>query len=110
MSFMVGFPWEPHKDTENTIKLIEEIKAIYHESEILLFCFSPYLGTQLYEEAKRYSMHFPDSLEGWAQFTYDKMNTPWLDEPLKNRIRRYLSFFGTSPQSETQRKFMKGFQ
>lgn len=109
MSFMVGFPWEPHRDTENTIRLIEEIKSIYHESEILLFCFSPYLGTQLYDEAKQHQMVFPDSLEGWARFTYDNINTPWLDSHLKNKIKRYLSFFGTTTQSESQKNFMKGF-
>lgn len=110
LSFMVGFPWNPERDTENTISLIEEIKGIYRETEILLFIFSPYLGTPLYDIAKASHMIFPKDLEGWAQFTYDKPNTPWLTENLIRKINRYLSFFGTREMAMEQQSFYKGFE
>ena len=90
LSFMMGFPWNPKKDMLNTIKLIENIKKIYDKTEILLFIFSPYLGTPLYDIAKDYGMIFPDSLEGWSEFTYDRPNTPWLTDKLAHRMDRYL--------------------
>lgn len=96
LSFMIGFPWAPEEDTRRTVELIEKIKAIDRESEILLFIFSPYLGTPLYDVAREFGMQFPDSLEGWANFTYDKVNTPWISSSLKRRMARYLRFFGTS--------------
>lgn len=110
LSFMVGFPWNPEKDTEHTIRLIEDIKHIYHETEIMLFIFSPYFGTPLYDIAKASNMVFPENLDGWAQFTYDKPNTPWLSENLKRKINRYLSFFGTKEITEEQKIFYKGFE
>ena len=110
LSFMVGFPWNPQKDTEHTIGLIEEIKSIYHETEILLFLFSPYLGTPLYDIAKAFHMNFPEDLTGWAKFTYDRPNTPWLTEGLIRKINRYLRFFGTKEMAEEQRAFYKGFE
>lgn len=110
LSFMVGFPWNPEKDFYNTVNLIEEIKRIYHKTEILLFVFSPYLGTPLYDIAKSFHMVFPEELEGWAQFTYDRPNTPWLTEGLKRKIHRYLSFFGTKQMAEEQKSFYRGFE
>lgn len=110
LSFMIGFPWNPQKDMEHTIALIEEIKNIYHETEILLFLFSPYLGTPLYEVAKAAHMIFPEDLAGWAKFTYDRPNTPWLTEGLIRKMNRYLSFFGTKQMAKEQKAFYKGFE
>lgn len=110
LSFMVGFPWNPDKDTKNTIELIQKIKNLYHETEILLFIFSPYLGTPLYEISKTYGMKFPDSLEGWAKFTYDKANTPWVSNKLEKKINRYLGFFGTKEMSAKEQQFYLGFE
>lgn len=110
LSFMVGFPWNPEKDFHNTVSLIEEIKGIYHKTEILLFVFSPYLGTPLYDIAKTFHMVFPQELAEWAQFTYDRPNTPWLTESLKRKIHRYLSFFGTKQMGEEQKAFYRGFE
>lgn len=106
LSFMVGFPWNPEEDTKNTIELIEQIKSIEPKTEILLFVFSPYLGTPLYTVAKEYGMKFPDSLEGWAQFTYDRPNTPWVTSKQQRKIGRYLSFFGTKEIAESEKIFL----
>lgn len=110
LSFMIGFPWNPEEDTKNTLALIEKIKKINSDTEILLFEFSPYLGTPLYEVAQQYDMKFPDSLEGWANFTYDKQNTNWISKKLQRRIERYLSFFGTKNMTEDQKIFVQGFE
>ena len=110
LSFMVGFPWDPARDVRRTIALIEQIKRICPHTEILLFLFSPYLGTPLYEVAKDYGMVFPASLEGWASFTYDKANTPWITPALYRKISRYLAFFGTKALSGEEEAFFKGFE
>ena len=110
LSFMVGFPWDPAGDVRRTISLIEQIKRIEPRTEILLFLFSPYLGTPLYEVAKDYGMVFPASLEGWAGFTYDKANTPWITPALSRKISRYLAFFGTKELSGEEEAFFRGFE
>ncbi|MFZ5351492.1 MAG: B12-binding domain-containing radical SAM protein [Bacillota bacterium] len=108
LSFMVGFPWNPEKDFLETISLIEEILKINQNTEILLFVFSPYLGTEMYNIAKEYGMKFPDSLEGWAAYTYENVNTPWISEKLARKINRYISFFGTKSMSAEVAGFLKG--
>lgn len=108
MSFMVGFPWNPEKDFEETIELIEKIKAIDSNTEILLFIFSPYLGTPLYDVALAYGMTFPDSLEGWSRYTYERSNTPWISDKLLRKINRYISFFGTKDISPDLVSFLQG--
>ena len=106
LSFMVGFPWHPEQDVKNTIGLIEKIKNININTEILLFIFSPYLGTELYEIARGYGMNFPDSLEGWADYTYENINVPWITEKLARKINRYISFFGTKDMSGNMAEFL----
>ncbi|WP_432409043.1 B12-binding domain-containing radical SAM protein [Wukongibacter sp. M2B1] len=108
LSFMVGFPWNPEKDFYETIGLIEKIKKIDPNTEILLFIFSPYLGTQLFGTAVEYGMEFPKSLEGWANYTYDKLNVPWISQKLFHKIDRYISFFGTKKMTSSVTEFLKG--
>ncbi|SCY70809.1 B12-binding domain-containing radical SAM protein [Alkaliphilus peptidifermentans] len=108
LSFMVGFPWNPEKDFYETIALIEKIKRIAAETEILLFIFSPYLGTELFETAIKYGMKFPNSLEEWADHTYDKLNVPWISQKLFHKMDRYISFFGTKEMTSSVSNFLKG--
>jgi len=108
LSFMVGFPWNPEKDFDETKALIEKIKKIDPNTEILLFIFSPYLGTQLYETSIEYGMKFPNNLEGWADYTYDKLNVPWISQKLFHKIDRYISFFGTKEMTSSVTEFFKG--
>jgi anaerobic magnesium-protoporphyrin IX monomethyl ester cyclase len=107
LSFMVGFPWNPEKDFEETISLIEKIKARSPSCEILLFIFSPYIGTPLYNIALEHGMIYPDNLEGWAEYTYDKSNTPWVNQKLTRKISRYISFFGTKDMSKELLSFLE---
>ncbi len=108
LSFMVGFPWNPEKDTEETLQLILKIRALCPQTEILLFAFSPYLGTPLYKTAQAYGMCFPKSLEGWASFTYDHVQTPWISDKLRRKISRSLSFFGTKQLTPGMENFFAG--
>jgi len=108
LSFMVGFPWNPEKDFEETVRLIEKIKLIDPHTEILLFIFSPYLGTPLHDVALEYGMSFPDSLEGWSKYTYEKSNAPWISTKLLRKINRYISFFGTKDISPDLANLLHG--
>ena len=108
LSFMVGFPWNPEKDFKETVRLIEKIKSIAPNTEVLLFIFSPYLGTPLYDVALEHGMTFPDSLEGWSRYTYEKSNVPWISNKLLKKINRYISFFGTKDMSSEVAGFLQG--
>ncbi|OYO88394.1 hypothetical protein CG709_13870, partial [Lachnotalea glycerini] len=108
LSFMVGFPWNSEKDFNCTVSLIEQIIKIYDRSEILLFIFTPYCGTKMYEVAKKYGMKFPQELEEWSHYTYDKCNTPWISKKLRRKMMRYITFFGTKDIDENLKNFYEG--
>ena len=107
LSFMVGFPWNPEQDFLDTIALIEEIRTIYAKTEIMLFIFSPYLGTKLYKEALDYGLKRTENLEDWADFTYGKINTPWISKHLRHKIDRYIRFFGTKEMSLEMKEYLQ---
>lgn len=108
LSFMVGFPWNPEQDFLDTIALIEEIRTIYAKTEIMLFIFSPYLGTELYQDALDYGMVQTEKLEDWADFTYGKVNTPWISKQLRHKMDRYIRFFGTKEMSLEMKEYLQG--
>lgn len=108
LSFMVGFPWNPEKDFEETVSLIQKIKQMYSRSEILLFIFTPYCGTKMYDVAKEYGMTFPEELEEWSRYTYDRCNTPWISKKLRRKMLRYITFFGTKDMDDNLKLFYEG--
>lgn len=91
------------------MRLIEQIREILPGTEILLFVFSPYLGTPLYRAAIEYGMKFPTSLDGWANFTYDAIQTPWISRGLARKMGRYLQFFETKVMPANEESFFKRF-
>lgn len=108
LSFMVGFPWNPQRDINKTIELIEKIKEISPSTEILLFIFTPYVGTELFNVALNNGLEVPKSLIEWSKYTYEKVNTPWLSPKLVRKINRYTSFFGTKNMSKDMLNIFKG--
>ncbi len=87
-SFITGIPGETAADREETYALISDLHALGPLVEILgPQVYRPYPGGTLYEEVKKYGLHFPASFEEWENF-YDSNPTgsvfdespgyPWL--------------------------------
>lgn len=78
-SFVVGFP--------SDILFKKEIKAFYNLADklykigncyILLFLYTPYPGTRLYNLSIQKGFKSPNSLEEWAVFDFSVKTTPWI--------------------------------
>ena len=93
LSFVLGNPPEPVKDTEQTIAFIRRVKRVNPSSEIVLYLYSPVpLAGVLYEEAKASGFRFPETLEEWISPEWQafsqrrSLSTPWIERSLRRRV------------------------
>lgn len=105
--FMVGFPGEPWEDLKQTIQLIKKIKKINPKSEIRVFFYTPYPGTPMYNLSLKYGMKEPKSFSEWANFTYDNINTPWINKGYKRMLNNLLFYIQMAYPNEEIEKKMK---
>lgn len=90
ISFIMGFPSEDEEDRKKTIKIINELKRLYPRADINgIFLYTPYPGTQIFEEAVEYGLQSPKCLKEWGGFIFsgNKKYYPWL------KRREYLRLF-----------------
>lgn len=107
---MFGFPGEPEKDIEATLRMIEGIKAINEDFEVHGFFFAPYPGAPLYQEAIRLGFKPPASLEEWADFDLTELHTPWVNPVYKKKVDMIIDFYMpfASPGPELRQKMEAG--
>lgn len=94
--FMVGFPGETKSDLDKTIKLVLRLLRENPKAKVSgIGCFTPYPGTSLFEEAKKYGYQPPESLLGWKTYAVDQINLPWIKGELRRKIEtiQFASFF-----------------
>lgn len=78
-SFMAGFPFESLTDVKSTLRLMVELSERNPKtrtSQLQLFCAYP--GTPLYDEFVKRGVSFPQSLEGWGDVNFNRIDYPWL--------------------------------
>ncbi len=78
--FMVGFPYETEEDVKETIALTLRLLQENPKAKISsIACFTPYPGTQLFNESKDYGYIPPSKLADWSSYATDNINVPWLE-------------------------------
>jgi len=95
-SMMVGVPGETSDEIEQTFKLIDILKEKVPTTELLLFLYTPYPGTHLYDLSAKMGFKEPQSLEDWGGFYLNVPTVPWIDNELVERIKEYQKRFSTS--------------
>jgi len=58
---------------------INDVKRVNRGTKIKLFFFTPYPGSQLYQEAICSGFQPPKTLEEWSRYTLTIRNMPYLD-------------------------------
>jgi anaerobic magnesium-protoporphyrin IX monomethyl ester cyclase len=104
-SFFIGLPWYPddidetkkqiEKEFKYTIPLIDRIISMDRRHRILLFCYTPYPGSQLYYRSLRCGLNPPEVFEGWSTYLLEKTITPWMPQicRLIEQLTTYIFFF-----------------
>lgn len=90
-TFIVGFPGESKEEQEETFAFIKSLWQLDPRPETRVHIYTPYPGTQLYEQAKALGFDPPKSLSGWSDFDYYKAQTPWTDEGLEKKVLEFTS-------------------
>ena len=90
---MCGFPGAPRDDLRETFTFMNEIKRISPKAKIKLFFFTPYPGSQLYQEALKQGFKPPDTLEGWAHYTLRQVNMSYLDRDYEKLVRFFVEVY-----------------
>jgi radical SAM superfamily enzyme YgiQ (UPF0313 family) len=89
-----GFRDETVEDMSETSRVILELsKSDPNVFFSPLECLTPYPGTEVYTQAVEAGMRFPETLEGWSAYQWDKAQLPWLD----GRRKRLLESFHIYP-------------
>jgi anaerobic magnesium-protoporphyrin IX monomethyl ester cyclase len=99
-SWMVGIPGEAREDVISTIRVIDDIKEKNPNSSHSISFFSPYPGTEMYEEAVRLGWKPPETLEGWCSFR-EEMSYPYLKNIWFYKSVLFTNFFAHAINSRT---------
>lgn len=98
-SFMLGFPPRSEKlnqaideEFRQTVNLIDKIKSIYDNVQILCFIYTPYPGTPLYDLSIEHGLKEPDTLEDWSHFDLLAKNTPWVPDKHVKLIQQLIKY------------------
>ena len=90
--FMAGFPTETEEDLYKTTDLIYKMKELDPQIRIPAWrVFTPYPGTELYGLATKEGWQPPKTLEEWARYDFNTINTPWVVGK-KKRIIKNVAF------------------
>jgi radical SAM superfamily enzyme YgiQ (UPF0313 family) len=79
--FALSFPTETEDDIRETISFI--FKLLYDNKEGMkdINIYTPYPGTELFDQSIKNGLNPPENLEDWAAFnwrTINRKNTPWV--------------------------------
>jgi radical SAM superfamily enzyme YgiQ (UPF0313 family) len=74
------------KEFKKTVLLVNEIFKLNRLANILLFFYTPYPGTPMYELAIKRGFREPADLEEWSKIDLSHKVTPWTDKKFKNRV------------------------
>ncbi|MFH1938416.1 MAG: radical SAM protein [Patescibacteria group bacterium] len=89
-SFMTGFPpttnnpndydkaWR--KELNASINVINNIFEINPLSRIYLFFYTPYFGTDMYQQSVEQGFKSPQNLEAWGRIDLSERVTPWVTD------------------------------
>lgn len=89
-TFMCGFPEETEQDLVATMDLIDEMKKVNPKAWISgIFQYMAYPGTPLYKLALENGFKVPETMQGWANYTYFQasQNLPWIDSEKEKKLK-----------------------
>ena len=96
MSFVVGNPPEPERDTAQTLDFIRKVKQVNPHTEVIIYVYTPVpLSGELYEQAKADGFAFPETIEGWLSTEWQdfvqrrSVNMPWMKDPIRHKVRNF---------------------
>ena len=83
-NFMMGYPTETNEDLIATVDLAMRLLDENPNATVSgIYVFVPYPGSELYDLAVKDGFKPPKTLEGWAVFNRQHVDTPWIQDRKK---------------------------
>ena len=92
-STMVCLPSNPQKDLNLTLNMIRKAKLIDPLLEILIFYYTPFPQTPLYEMALKNGFVSPTTPEEWSNYTMFNSRLPWHRKYFKKRLEYFYNYY-----------------
>jgi len=92
-STMVCLPINPDRDFKATLNMIRKAKLNDLSLRTRIFFYTPYPGTELYEEARNKGFVPPKKLEQWASHTLRKFDAPWYKTDYRSKLEIFANFY-----------------
>lgn len=102
-NFMCGFPSETKDDIKKTINLIFQLKKENkNAASSAVNIYTPYPGTEMYEEVKRLGFKEPKNLDEWAEHSFESVKPTWLPKKQQKIVENiyFTSLFLTDYDKE----------
>ncbi len=92
-SWIIGFPQETRDDVMATIHAVRKVSEIMPDAVQRLKIFSPYPGSQLYQETVEKGYRPPSTLDEWGRYTREHCDLPYINNPWWYKCISYVTFF-----------------
>jgi radical SAM superfamily enzyme YgiQ (UPF0313 family) len=101
--FIVGFPEESFEETLKTLNLIKEIKRIDPGMEFNIFFFTPYPGTELYEQIVSKGYLLPSTLAEWSDIDFILYSGYWVKHDEREYVNRFKFYAKLATEKRSDR-------
>ncbi|MDD4910360.1 MAG: radical SAM protein [Candidatus Omnitrophica bacterium] len=111
--FMIaGFPLDPEKDLQRSLKLIKDIKSRFPDHQFTPFLYTPYPGTPLLDLSIKKGLRVPEKLEDWQDWSILTVNTPWVNNAYLDKINMCVKYLYplAFPSKSLERRFSNGYK
>src|SRR3989344_1454734 len=102
-SFIIGMPLIPtngrtskeivKQEFDALVNILDEILSIEKGHSFYLSMYTPYPGSPLYQNAIKLGFKDPKNLEEWGEFTFDKINVPWIPKEYVQKVNQLEELF-----------------
>jgi len=101
-NFMCGFPYETKEDLQATINMMFKLKKDNPKAQTsAVNMYTPYPGTELYDDVLKMGFKEPITLEGWGNHSFESVEPIWLPKEHQKLVKStfFLSLFLTGYES-----------
>jgi hypothetical protein len=92
-SCMVGLPGASRDEADKTFAMIRKAILLDRSLRVRVFLYTPYPGTDLYDQAMKAGFVPPGRLAEWADHTLRKFRAPWVPADLRRRLEVFVNFY-----------------
>lgn len=93
MSTMICFPQGDGADVSLTLDMLRRAKLQVPSLRARIFFYTPYPGTELYEEARQHGFVPPERLADWPRHTLRKFRPPWSSGDCRRQLEIFANFY-----------------